>query len=75
MTALDDFQDWLEHGVEMGWVGPAVCAIHDGLPTTQEEDDEYEDRCVFVVRLYDSPDHKSAVEANHSPSVWRRTNG
>lgn len=25
MTPLTDYQAWLKHGVDMGWVGPAVC--------------------------------------------------
>ena len=49
------FDEWLQYGLSQGWNGPAVCAIHDGLPTTEEEDAGWElgaDDCVHVLRLY-----------------------
>jgi hypothetical protein len=61
----------------MGWCGPAVCSTHDGLPTSEPEDAEFEDGgdpCIHVIRLYEDSTHKEAVEANHSPSTWRATN-
>jgi hypothetical protein len=71
-----DFEQWLKTGIENGWCGPAVCFTHDGLPTTQAEDEEFDngDPCIHVIRLYDGPKDKAAVEANHSPSTWRSTN-
>jgi hypothetical protein len=71
-----DFEEWLKTGIENGWCGPAVCFTHDGLPTTQAEDEEFDngDPCIHVIRLYDDPKDKAAVEANHSPSTWRATN-
>lgn len=71
-----DFEEWLRQGIENGWAGPAVCATHDGLPTTAAEDVEFEseDPCIHIIRLYDDLDQKAAVEENHSPSVWRATN-
>jgi len=71
------FDEWLQHGLTQGWVGPAVCAIHDGLPTTAEEDNgwsEGADDCIHVLRLYQDEATKLAVEENHAPSVWRATN-
>lgn len=68
------FNEWLRLGMELGYVGPPVCYTHDGLPTTREEDDSWEDGedpCIHVIRAYDSLDTKLAVEENHSPSVWR----
>ena len=38
-----------------------------------EEFDEG-DPCVHVIRLYDSPETKAAVEADHPPSRWRASN-
>lgn len=61
----------------MGWCGPAVCYMHDGLPTSEPEDafmSEGDDVCVHIIRLYEDSEHKKAIEANHSPSTWRATN-
>jgi hypothetical protein len=71
------FDEWVQHGLTQGWIGPAVCAIHDGLPTTAEEDagwDQGADDCIHVLRLYQDEATKLAVEENHAPSVWRATN-
>jgi len=70
------FDEWLQHGLTQGWVGPAVCSTHDGVPTTRDEDLEWEtgDPCIHVLRLYEDEATKLAVEENHAPSVWRATN-
>ena len=71
------FDDWLRIGLANGYCGPAVCYPHDGVPTTESEDIEYDDGldpCQHIVRLYADESMKTAVEANHAPSVWRRTN-
>lgn len=65
---------WLAEGRENGWIGPAVCSTHDGIPTTAHEDEVFdsgEDTCVFVSRLYLTAEEKLAVETNHAPSRWR----
>jgi hypothetical protein len=71
-----DFEKWLSIGIENGWAGPAVCYTHDGLPTSAEEDNQFEeeDPCIHIIRLYDDVEQKHEVEQNHSPSVWRATN-
>lgn len=71
-----DFEAWVKTGIENGWVGPPICYTHDGLPTSELEDEEFSsgDPCVHILRLYDDADLKAAVEANHGPSVWRATN-
>lgn len=72
-----DFDAWLRTGMDSGWCGPPVCDTHDGTPTTEGEDDAFmdgDDPCVHVLRLYPDSETKTAVEDNHSPSVWRRTN-
>jgi hypothetical protein len=71
-----DFDSWLQEGVTKGWVGPSICYTHDGLPTSQAEDEEFEesDPCIHILRLYEDPTVKLAVEENHSPSIWRATN-
>lgn len=70
-----DFDQWLDYGMEKKWVGPPVCATHDGLPSTEDEDnawDEGDDPCIHVLRLYADDLEALLVEQNHSPSVWRK---
>lgn len=65
---------WLEVGLRRGFIGPPVCSTHDGTPMTEEEDLEFcegGDPCIFVIRPYESEEHKKNVEENHSPSIWR----
>jgi hypothetical protein len=72
-----EFNDWLKIGIDNNWCGAPVCETHDGLPMTQEEEEEFYDGgdpCVHVIRLYSSAEEKEAVEENHSPSQWRRSN-
>ena len=71
-----DFELWLRQGFDNGFIGPPVCFTHDGLPTTAAEDEEYDtgDPCLHVIRLYDCPEMRADVEANHSPSRWRASN-
>jgi len=71
------FDEWLQYGLTQGWNGPPVCSVHDGIPTTAEEDAGWEqgaDDCIYVLRMYQDEATKKAVEENHSPSVWRATN-
>lgn len=70
------FDEWLQEGISLGFCGPAVCSTHDGLPTSADEDEEFEtgDPCIHVLRLYEDETVKQAVEENHAPSVWRATN-
>ena len=77
MGRVMTFDEWLQYGLTQGWCGPTVCSIHDGLPTTSEEDwgfDQGADPCIHIVRLYEDAAQKTAVEENHSPSIWRATN-
>lgn len=72
-----DLEEWLEYGYAQGWCGPTVCEPHDGLPTSEEEDADYEnggDPCIHIIRLYEDKGVKNAVEQNHAPSVWRASN-
>ena len=70
------FDEWVKVGFDNGWVGAPICETHDGLPTTASEDAEFEERdpCVNIMRVYESTDVMTDVEANHSPSVWRASN-
>jgi len=67
------FDDWLQAGIQHNFVGAPVCYTHDGLPTSEDEDEEFSegDPCIHILRLYESPEKKTAIEDNHSPSVWR----
>lgn len=70
-----EYHDWVSYGMEKGWIGPRICAIHDGLPMTEEEEeymDEGHDPCVPVYRIYDSDEERVNIEYNHSPSMWRK---
>lgn len=69
------FQEWQALGQELGYAGPPVCYTHDGLPTTEAEDNEFEtgDPCIHIIRLYQDPETKQQVEENHSPSEWRQS--
>lgn len=71
---METYDEWIRFGKEQGWVGPAVCYTHDGVPTTQLEDEKWEedDPCIHILRLYESKEIQLAVEENHSPSVWRK---
>jgi hypothetical protein len=68
------FNEWIAQGIKAGWIGPAVCYTHDGLPLSESEDEEFQegDPCIHILRLYEDADHKEAVETYHSPSVWRQ---
>ena len=70
-----DFDDWIAFGIKMGFCGPPVCSTHDGIPTSEEEDEQWEefDPCIHVIRPYTEESHKIAVEINHAPSKWRDT--
>ena len=67
------YEQWIAIGIEQNWCGPAVCYTHDGLPTTFDEDENFDidEPCIHIVRLYESEEIKKEVEDNHSPSVWR----
>jgi len=50
-----EFLDWLNQGVNRGWVSEAVCVTHNGLPSTEDEDSEWEegyDPCVPGLRIW-----------------------
>lgn len=69
------FEEWLREGINCGFCGPPVCDTHDGTPTSLSEDIEFDDGhdpCISVLRLYVDEEQRMAVEANHSPSDWRK---
>jgi hypothetical protein len=71
------FDEWLQYGYKNNFCSPPVCEIHDGLPTTATEDEQFSegsDPCIYILRLYDDNATSKGVEANHSASTWRATN-
>jgi hypothetical protein len=52
-----DVRDWIDYGIRQGWVTEA-CLTHDGVPSTPEEDELWEesDPCQHILRLW--PDGK-----------------
>jgi hypothetical protein len=67
-------EQWLEIGLKAGYTSPPVCMLHEGLPTSITEDAELLDGtnpCIYLMRLYESSEHKEAVEANVPATKWR----
>ena len=51
----NDFEAWILHGIERKWISDVVCATHNGLPATDEEEKEWDegyDPCVPGVRVW-----------------------
>ena len=70
------FNEWLQTGINNKWCGPAVCATHDGIPSTKNEETTWDnggDPCQHILRLY--PDQQTADEINttYTPYQWRTT--
>lgn len=50
-----EFFDWLNQGIERGWVSSPVCATHEGLPITEDEGAEWDegfDPCSPGLRIW-----------------------
>lgn len=74
LTKTMNFEDWLTIGVQNNWIGPPICYTHDGLPTSADEDkqfDEGDDPCLHILRLYQDEVARLTIEHNHTPSIWR----
>ena len=52
---MENFTDWLNHGIEQGWISEPFCNTHNGDPyMTEEEEQEWEDGgdpCLHVVKF------------------------
>jgi hypothetical protein len=52
---FDEFEIWLENGIERGWITEPFCNTHEGDPyMTKEEEDEWEeggDPCQVVLKI------------------------
>lgn len=79
MTSYDyvwgspEFMIWLNNGVANGWISPPICAVHDFVPVTDEEeesidanlldsDEPEEDLCVWAVRVVDTQEKLSLLK-------------
>jgi hypothetical protein len=52
---LDAFGEWLQVGIDSGWISEPICATHEGVPSSPEETEEWdagEDPCECVVRVW-----------------------
>lgn len=68
------FDAWIEFGMRKGWCGPPICSTHDGIPYSEEEEEQWnegEDPCAHVIRLYDDENQKASIERVHPPTNWR----
>jgi hypothetical protein len=62
-----NFEQWITTGIDNGWISRPVCSTHDGIPTTHDEDVEWEeggDPCIYAVRLFADDEERKAVEDN-----------
>ena len=51
----DEFEKWILLGIERKWISDVVCATHEGLPNTEEEEAEWEegyDPCIPGIRVW-----------------------
>lgn len=49
------FEEWLTYGHDQGWISHPTCATHNGVPSTEDEEIDWElgyDPCQHVVRLW-----------------------
>ena len=49
------FDTWLAYGVDHKWAMYPVCYMHDGVHTTEDEENEMEeggDPCLHVIRVF-----------------------
>jgi hypothetical protein len=54
-SGINEFEIWLNNGIERGWITVPFCNTHDGDPyMTEEEEQEWEeggDPCQHVIKL------------------------
>lgn len=62
----DEWHDVFMEGIDKGWISAPACATHDGVPSTESEEESWEqgwDPCQPIVRLW-GPEGKAGVEAD-----------
>ena len=55
-------EEWLRFGYDHGFCGAEICATHDGIPMSVEEEED-DEPCIWVVRLY--PDAEFQIGRAH----------
>ncbi len=56
-TNAMEFGIWMRNGIDRGWVSELTCATHDGIPSTEEENaqweaDDSEPPCEPILRVW-----------------------
>ena len=55
---LDEFEIWLNNGIDRGWITEPFCNTHDGDPfMSEEEEKEWEeggDPCQVVIKIIEN---------------------
>jgi hypothetical protein len=49
------FREWMEFGMRKGWIAHPVCGMHDSLPMSPQEVQDFEDgedHCIPVMRIW-----------------------
>lgn len=49
------FYEWLNRGIDAGWIAPPTCWTHDSPEITKQEEaemDEGFDPCIPIIRLW-----------------------
>lgn len=67
-----DYEEWFSIGREQGFISPAICSTHDGMPMSDDEMNEFEngdDPCIHILRLYEDKQKRDEVEKN--VPIWR----
>lgn len=76
MTTPSDsgFYEWMKEGISKKYCGPPICYTHDGLPMTEQEENDWsfgDDPCINIIRLYESVEQADEIIERDSPTQWR----
>lgn len=67
------FEQWMRIGIENRWVLPPTCYSHDGVPTSEEEEQQFDqgqDPCINVMRVCE-PVYWQDIYDNTTSMQWR----
>ena len=56
MNEAEEFNAWLNEGVDRGWCSAITCDTHEGVPMSEDEMVAWDmgcDSCLFILRLWD----------------------